>query len=1075
MINSPDPFFFLSKYPNLVTKIHPLPSSIFTMRLLFRLLFLSGLFSTSLAAQSAPHFPARSRGWVTLGIDGGRAFQTADVRPSFNGYGGGLTLAKNLAYRPGGALSFDLRGRFLLSRTYGLDTKRSYGILKNELLTIGPAGISYNFDTTAPNDSSFVYQNYRHGMGELGLEGVLTFNRLRERTGIVFSLFGGIGLNVYRTKIDQYQENGNIYDYLSIPVDASAATVKSDLKNLRDGIYETTAAGLTSSLMPGAGLELGYQVTPRFVIGIGHKITFSRTDLLDAQAWTAENLPTDANDWHHYTNLHLRWDLERHKHEMEPPVIEVLEPQGNPYVTRNNSETLRARIRNVRSYADVQCYQDGDNQPYNLSGEQFRSNLRLHPGRNEIRIIASNPAGKDEALVVIIMEDRVVVVDPPGPRKPEVHIAEPNRSPFVTDRPDIGIVATFTNIKDARDIRFTVNGREERFSLAENLEASARLQEGRNVIRVEASNAAGRASDEIEVTFRRSEPQGQRPTVTITQPRNRSESTNNPTYTLNATVDRIDSRDDIVLYFNGNTQQAFSYDNRSGRVTAELRLRQGNNDVTVRARNRFGEGEASATIIKKEGIELNRKPEVNITEPNDGASVQQEDISLRATVKNVENKDQLVLIENGVAVRNFEFDAKTQILRTALRLRVGENIITLRATNADGSDEASVKVKYTLPQPKPKPTVRITDPAAKTSASAKPVYAVQAATENVATRNDITCEVNRKPVPFNFDGRTGIVRFDATLYEGDNAVTVKVSNPVSSDQATCTIRYLKPKPPTVTIVEPKDKSATDQPKVKLTATLENFLVNKNVQLRVNKLVVPNFNIDPAGNMTAELNLREGPNVLLVSVNTPDGDAQASVEITYTPPAPVVKPQVMFTQPGRPGSTVKTQLFTVKATISGVSSKDQIKCAINGVDAKTFNFDARTRTVSAQFLLKAGKNTIGFDATNSAGTTSAGTDVNFAKTTIPKPEIAIESVGQPAVSPFNPNVASTKIFVTVKNIEKKEQVTIKVNDQPLTNYNFDPATGKLDASISLKRGLNPVVIQAENETGSAEATTTVKFE
>jgi hypothetical protein len=294
-------------------------------------------------------------------------------------------------------------------------------------------------------------------------------------------------------------------------------------------------------------------------------------------------------------------------------------------------------------------------------------------------------------------------------------------------------------------------------------------------------------------------------------------------------------------------------------------------------------------------------------------------------------------------------------------------------------------------------------------------------------------------------------------------------------EASSSIRYLKAKLPVVTILEPKDKSVTDQPKVKLTAKLENFLGKNNVQLRVNKLVVPNFEIDRAGNMTAELTLNEGPNVLLISVNTPDGDGQASVDITYTPPPPAAKPQITFVQPGRPGSTVKTQLFTVKATITGVSSKDQIKCTINGADNKAFSFDGRTHTASIQFLLKAGKNTVNFDASNSAGTTSAQTDVNFAKTSVPKPELKIESVGQPVSSPFTPNVASTKIFLSVKNIEKKEQITIKVNDLPLSNFNFDPATGKLDASISLKRGSNPVVVRAENETGSDEVTTTVKFE
>ena len=100
--------------------------------------------------------------------------------------------------------SFDLRGRGLFTRSYGADAVRSYGLGKIEALNGGYlASLNYDVDQTAPNDSSFVYHNYRHSMGELGVEGVLTFNRLRERTGVVFALFGGIGLDFYRTRTDQ--------------------------------------------------------------------------------------------------------------------------------------------------------------------------------------------------------------------------------------------------------------------------------------------------------------------------------------------------------------------------------------------------------------------------------------------------------------------------------------------------------------------------------------------------------------------------------------------------------------------------------------------------------------------------------------------------------------------------------------------------------------------------------------------------------------------------------------------------------------------------------------------------------
>ncbi|MBK8426762.1 MAG: hypothetical protein IPL27_12680 [Lewinellaceae bacterium] len=77
--------------------------------------------------------------------------------------------------------------------------------------------------------------------------------------------------------------NDQIYNYLTISSENSKNIVLADLKDIRDGKFESLADGFTeqslkAGIMPGAGFELGYQVSPRFVVGIGHKITFSCTD-----------------------------------------------------------------------------------------------------------------------------------------------------------------------------------------------------------------------------------------------------------------------------------------------------------------------------------------------------------------------------------------------------------------------------------------------------------------------------------------------------------------------------------------------------------------------------------------------------------------------------------------------------------------------------------------------------------------------------------------------------------------------------------------------------------------------------
>ena len=279
-----------------------------------------------------------------------------------DGYGFGLTLGKNLYYKPGAPLIFDLRGRALYSQSYGLDAQRSYGILRNDALN----GFNSSLDYTKDNGGTgFVFQNHKTHMGELGLEGVLTFNKLREQTNVILSVFGGVGLDWYKTNLDQRDRNGLYSDaYLAIDTLRSVSSIRQNLKNnILDGNYETSAQEHGEfgrlGIMPNVGLELGYQLTPNFSIGMGHKVTFAGTDLLDGQKWENNNLATNDNDIHHYTNLNLRWIIQPKENKIDPPVIEIIEPFSNPHTSRNPNGYVRAKISNIKSAMDINYLVNG--------------------------------------------------------------------------------------------------------------------------------------------------------------------------------------------------------------------------------------------------------------------------------------------------------------------------------------------------------------------------------------------------------------------------------------------------------------------------------------------------------------------------------------------------------------------------------------------------------------------------------------------------------------------------------------------------------------------------------------------
>lgn len=1073
------------------------------MKRIALLLFLALCAAQLFAQQTGSHFPTRDRGWWTFGIDGGLAYQSSDVRTQFNGWGAGLTLGKNLLYRPGGMFSFDLRGRGLFTRSYGADAVRSFGLQRNDALNGNyVSSLNYILDKSAPNDSSFVYHNYRHSMGELGLEGVLTFNRLRERTGIVFALFGGVGLDFYRTRTDQLA-NDQIYNYLTISSENSKNIVLADLKDIRDGKFESLADGFTeqslkAGIMPGAGFELGYQVSPRFVVGIGHKITFSRTDILDGERWTDNNTATGGNDWQHYTNLHLRWDITRRERRVAAPRIEIINPGSNPYVTSYPNESLRARIHNVHAYSDVECYLNGSNQPFTFNNGRLLADLRLRPGRNEARIVASNPAGRDEKTVIIVLEDRYAptpppsspVTPPPPPPsvptagRPEVRIVEPSRSPYTTERDNINLIAQLRYVSERRELRLLVNGADERFTLAEGLEANVRLREGRNSIRVEASTPGGRASDEIEVIYQRytpppttptTPPAGQRPVVRITQPRSNSESTTQPVYNLKATVEQVDNREDVTVYVNGNVLRNVAFDPRTRQLSADLNLLNGSNSITIRARNRNGEGEASATVIKNVVVQ---KPDVTITDPRDGAGFTQITAQLRATTQYVSSRNDITLELNRRTIP-FNFDQNNGAISADLLLQEGENTVAITVRNSAGSDNASVKLLYAAPKA---PKVTITAPA-NNSETRVEKGELTAALVNVNNNSEVTVFLNGASVPFSFDPKRKLISAKVTFVEGNNNLRVVARTTGGSDEATVAVRFVKAKPPVVTITNPQgQRGATNKPEFNLAAKVEHVFSDKNVEVLLNGSAVTNFSLDRGGNLSANVLLKPGANTFVVKASTPDGKAEASAGIRYDLPViqgPVAepKPELAFIAPKSPGGTVTAAQFNLQATSKNISDKSQIKLRVNGQDIRNFEFSARSGSITANLSLKEGKNTIQLEAKNKSGTANAQSDITYKSPapTVSKPEVSIESASQPTVSPFNPNEGRSSVVANVRHIDQKEQISIKINDVPLTDFTFTPSTGKVVWVAILRKGDNRTDITVTNAAGTATATRSVKFD
>ena len=871
---------------------------------LFFCLFFLQAFSF---AQNLTHYREREAGFWNIGINVGSAYQTStDVYAQYNGFGAGLTLGKNMYYRPGAFFAFDIRGSALYAQSYGLDASRAYGVKNN--LALNGVGRSFDADKlnySKPASIGYYFANYKTQNGSLDLEGVLRFNRLRERTGIVLSLFGGVGFDLYQAKINQKSGNDSYAAKYQTVDSSDYGTAHIQLKNILDDSYETIADGNkkggTLTWMPTAGIELGYQFAPRYHVSIFHKINFTRSDVFDGQQWSDFNSATDENDWQHYTGLKFEWEIGSDKKGGRPPRIEVLAPDRSPYFTKNRNVRVSATIRNINNAADVQYRLNGVETDFNFYNPRLNSDIVLRPGRNEVEIVATNPFGSDKKVIVIITdEERAPQNEPqtqpnplpqptptpqtqpnplpqPTPKmeRPIVNITYPSRSPFTTNEENIRLDATILNVKNENDVRFFVNGRERTFSFNsynKTFNANVRLNEGKNEISLEGTNSAGRDEATGLIIFERPRPQIppqtptiQRPSVSINSPYN-GQVFRTPNTNLEARALNVSGKNDISVYLN-NSLIDFNFNTLTKKITSDITLREGANTILVQGNNSAGTDKASVTVNYQVEKPLVYPPTVNINSPNNGTITEKDNTQVTAKVQNIATKNQVVITVNGKRLPDFSMNSYGDVTFST-RLQEGANTILVIAENESGKADAAVLVTYRKPVP-PTPTDRTPrNPRTPTEDGGVIINPRNPRTPRTETPKDDAPNTGRVP-------RTETPKNDAPT-TGRNPRTPRTETPQENPKPIITITSVSQSVGDPT--QPASGGCT------VLATLKNVTDKNQVNFTVNgKVTTFDFDLISGGvtaNFSSDFYLEKGENTIILKVTTDAGSAEESRKVTF---------------------------------------------------------------------------------------------------------------------------------------------------------------------------------------------------
>ncbi|MGB1041508.1 MAG: outer membrane beta-barrel protein, partial [Flavobacteriales bacterium] len=346
-----------------------------------------------------------------LGFNMGGVWQDGDILLDRPGFGYGFTLGKGIYEAPNRFWSVDLRMRYLKGRTFGQDIKLtdSSELADNSVFATNPSNYK--------NTLGFTYFNTETALHDFSLEAVVNFHGLREKTGVLLSVFGGIGITDYRTKTNLLDDRNldKIYNYNLID---SATATKFDLRNLQDDSYESFAPfseEKTVKFMPSLGIGLGYQISKQWSIGFEHRVTFALQDKFDGvERAGTQFLQWGDNDKYHYSSFFLRLNIFKGSDERTtstkncpPPYLKIADfPEV--YEVNEDKLVIRARVSKIKSNNDVIFVVNDQVEQtyYNRSTDYAAGTATLKEGSNKIYFVASNSCGESiDSMIVIYNPD----------------------------------------------------------------------------------------------------------------------------------------------------------------------------------------------------------------------------------------------------------------------------------------------------------------------------------------------------------------------------------------------------------------------------------------------------------------------------------------------------------------------------------------------------------------------------------------------------------------------------------------------------------------------------------------------
>ena len=1033
----------------------------------------------------------------------------------FAGFSRGFTLGKGIYEKKDKIFSFDLRFRYLKGTNSGWTaTADSFAS------PYGLYGTSFNLD-----DSVYAYNNYQMKFNEYTFEGVLTLNKLRERTGLILYGFGGVGLTYYNINRDILNgTTDNTFD--GVPYDYSSVTFLSDrqtaidLKRLSDNNFETEIERNKLKFMPSLGFGIGYQFNERWSMGIEHKITYALTNNIN----DIDN--PQINDKYNYTALKLNFDISSYKQtssnneyisENTAPIVNDNPPQNQgrpPSVERanprNNFHTSDVPTFNFSNSIENLDDNTSSINPYNSTdiANVFKLNGNAQKvTSNEFVLTGSSQTQSGNAFTHNKIDfskdfklkfdanlgsfdntgaDGIAMVFHNDPRGVNTigqsgkYIGAGNISNGIV----LEIDTYFNNDVDATSSDHTSIWTTENINNKISSDISfSNLEDGSwhtveinwNVYTKTLSYTldgyyAGKVVGDLankyfggssSVYYGYTASTGYY--FNIQKIRFENEELKNISEISNG---EYLPRSDIEFSVNGYSSKSYRFKNNI--LYSNINLNPGENIIRVKGINLFG-SDFKTTTIYYNAPSLPAPPIVNITVPNSSPHISSSPYSaIHASILNIENRSQITFKINGERIYNFSFNGE-YFSANNIPLVNGNNIFQISASNTYGysSDETIILYSYSLPEP----IVDITTPYTNPYNSLNSNTTIRATILNVDNKSNIGLYINgNRSYEFDFSA----TQFEAkslSLFPGINKIRVvgKNSSGLAEDNTNIIFNNSLLPNPVVNITSPnKNPYASNNNKTNINADIFNVLSSADILFYINNIKNTNFTFSRNSFEAIRVSLKTGKNYIKIIGANNQGSSFDETIVIYKPPI-LPLPKVRIVNPNKRPSEVLTRFIKVDANILNVVGKNNITFSVNGDPLTSFNFSGN-RFVANNVVLQNGKNIIRIKGQNNQGSAYDESVIFYKPQIMVKPNVSITS---PGLSPFNSPSLYVNIRATILNVSTPNNVTFKLNGTLLNNFIFSGNIFEAN-NILIKEGDNTIIISGKNNVGIDSDKTIISF-